>query len=105
MCQLNQLTQKGRSNNRKARPMRTIKLGNTMRTIDISKKEKEVFYILEPQRDMSNNPDETMFRPCAVSEATVFALFSRETMNPDEDSEYIGDIMPAAAVALIHKAR
>ena len=63
-----------------------------------------MFYVLEPQRNVSDKPDETAFRPCEVNEATIFALFSRESMSPDEDSEYVGDVSIGLALALINSA-
>lgn len=49
-------------------------------------------YIIEPQWDISDNPDETHFVPCAEHEATLFALLIKRP--EDDEPIYIGDITP-----------
>ena len=74
------------------------------------------FYILEPQKNMAahnrtyrgrliDDDVETCFRPCEEAEAEVYAVFSRETYNEDEDAIYLGDVSPEKARKLIGAAK
>ena len=62
-----------------------------------------MFYVLEPQRDRGGKPDETCFLPCEDNEAETYAVFRRESY--DDEPEYLGDVTPKAARALIDKAK
>lgn len=60
-------------------------------------------YIIEPQLNISTNPNETEHVSCSPKDATVYAVL--EVMNPEAEAKYLGDVMPAQAQQLIAIAR
>jgi hypothetical protein len=73
-----------------------------------------MFYVLEPQRDIMavdkddrvpglTYTDETHFAPCDDADATIYAVFRRETYQ--DEPEYIGDVSVAAARQMLSRAK
>ena len=60
-------------------------------------------WIFEPQRDLSDSPDETRFVPCPLAEAEIVAVFEGEA--GDAEPDYVGDVDARAFRRLLKTAK